>query len=273
MLKVGKFGESGKEETGLPDSLLQELASLEPKHATAHDLKQTRIEYERGLDYYRKRLDAIGFSGYSRILDAACGWGQWTLALAEKNDYVSSIDINPGGLEISQAAIRIARLNNAQLCRGDLHFLPFKSASFDAVFCYGALMYTREDLVLTEVARILKPDGRFYICSNGPAWPLYKSLVMGVQQMNLRAFLSGLKIFFQTVVFNLLSGNFSDKLTFIRKRDLVQLLESNHLECEYYGPEGSYGNLDGQAFEALHGKTYFGLPVDFEALGRKDGRR
>ena len=50
--------------------------------------------YGDGLTKYQDRLNAIGFSEYDHVLDAGCGYGQWSLALAEMNRKVSSCDIS-----------------------------------------------------------------------------------------------------------------------------------------------------------------------------------
>lgn len=251
---------------------LHQLISTKLQYALESDIKQTRIEYSRGFDYYSKRVNAIKFTGFSHILDAACGWGQWTIVLSEKNNFVSAIDLNAGGIEIANKAAEIFEKKNIQFYQGDLHFLPYKNETFDAVFCYGALMYTREDSVVRELSRVLKPNGKLYICSNGPAWPFYKILMFGLRQRKVRAILSGLKMLLITLFCNILRGRYSHKLTFIRKRDIEQLFALNNLTVHYYGPEGSYGNQNNKEFEPLFEKTYFGLPADFEVLGKKDGR-
>lgn len=255
----------------MSQELLKQILATDFKHATEHDLKQTRIEYGRGLDYYRKRIDAIQFCGFSHVLDAASGWGQWSIVLSESNQFVSAIDLNPGGLEIAITAAHLCERENIRFSRGNLHFLPYKENSFDAVFCYGALMYTRENIALRELSRVLRPSGKIYICSNGPAWPFYKILIMGLSRLQARPVLSGLKMLFVTFFYNILRGQYSAKLTFIRKRDLRQLCALNNLRLSYYGPEGSFGNPDGRQFQPIYGKTFWGLPSDFEILGEKHG--
>lgn len=51
--------------------------------------------YADGLDKYTDRLQAIGFAEHEHVLDAGCGYGQWSLALAGMNQAVSACDISP----------------------------------------------------------------------------------------------------------------------------------------------------------------------------------
>ena len=37
--------------------------------------------FSKGLDSYINRLEAIGFTKKSKVLDAGCGYGQWSIAL------------------------------------------------------------------------------------------------------------------------------------------------------------------------------------------------
>jgi ubiquinone/menaquinone biosynthesis C-methylase UbiE len=244
---------------------LTEIRQTHLSRASRHDLEQAITEYGRGLDYYRARIQAIDFGGFPRVLDAACGWGQWSMVLSEVNKTVVAVDLNLGGLEISAKAAKYYGRNNIVFSAGDLHMLPYRDNAFEAVFCYGVLMYTREDVVLSELSRVLKPGGRLYICSNGPGWPLYKVLKIGLPRLDAHAMLGGIKILTNKIFHDMIPGKFSGKLTYLRKGDIIRLLTANKLEILHYGAESSYGNRD---VPALYG-SFFGLPADFEVIGKK----
>jgi ubiquinone/menaquinone biosynthesis C-methylase UbiE len=240
------------------------------KYAAERDIWQARLEFERGMDYYRRRVEAIGFTGHARVLDAACGYGQWTVVLSEQNQWVDGIDCNPGGLEIARDASQSAWRENTAFCQGDLQALPYGDACFDVVFCYGALMLTQEDLTLAELARVLKPGGKIYICSDGPQWPLFRMIHYGLKQRDVRSVTSGCTITLRTIM-SILMRKFSPKRTFLRKRDIQRLFRMNGIQMDFYGPDGTFGNRANQ-FETPFGKTWMGLPVDFEVLGTRDER-
>jgi ubiquinone/menaquinone biosynthesis C-methylase UbiE len=76
------------------------------------------------------------------------------------------------GLEISEDMIKIARRNAAEYGLterveyhlGDARKMPFEDGYFDAVFSNGSLHeWAYPDEIFNEIARVLKPGGRFHI--------------------------------------------------------------------------------------------------------------
>jgi ubiquinone/menaquinone biosynthesis C-methylase UbiE len=250
---------------------IKNLVSLDFSYASAYDVKRCHEEYSRGIDYYRKRLNAIRFKGFYNVLDAGCGYGQWSIALSEMNDYISAIDLDRASIEIANNAFNLFSKTNIKLYFGDIHHLPFPSETFDAVFCYGVLMFTREDLSIMELSRVLKKGGKLYICSDGPAWPVYKMLNLGFNRMNLRAVYNAFRILGDTFYSKFIKKSYTNLRTYISKSDVEQLFHNNDMKVEYYGPDGTLGNKGLGKFKSPFGITVFGLPVDFEILGTKHG--
>ena len=97
----------------------------------------------------------------ARILDVASGFGQDALALAATGARVV-------GAEPSARMAAWARLLSEKAegpvpawVRGWSHGLPFADASFDAVFCKGAIdHFDRPEQALAEMARVTRDDGR-----------------------------------------------------------------------------------------------------------------
>jgi len=112
------------------------------------------------LAAYLKREGVCGASG--RVLDLACGAGRHVAALARDGACVV-------GLDLSRALLHAARRRGAgRLVRGDMRRLPFRSGSFDAVLnLFTSFGYFASDaeheVVLSEVARVLRPRGRFVL--------------------------------------------------------------------------------------------------------------
>lgn len=105
------------------------------------------------------------------VLDLACGAGRHAAALQQSGARVV-------GLDLSAVLLREARSccnASAGLVRGDMRYLPFRDGSFGAVVnLFTSFGYFSSDeehqQVLTEVARILKPGGRFTLdFLNAPA--------------------------------------------------------------------------------------------------------
>lgn len=120
-------------------------------------------------NYVRIAEDIAGqIQAGATILDWGCGYGQMTYLLKRRNFDVTAFDIgNP----------QQADMPDIPLCRGleivrSLHptALPFADNSFDAVLSCGVLEHVdefsqvgNERASLREMARILRPGGRFFI--------------------------------------------------------------------------------------------------------------
>lgn len=115
----------------------------------------------------RRATSALKLSGAGRLLDVACGPGNFTGSLAGQ--------LAEGGLavgfDISEPMLTRAVLDNstARTCyvRGDARALPFADETFDAVCCFGALYLMPEPYgVAREMVRVLRPGGRIAILTS-----------------------------------------------------------------------------------------------------------
>jgi len=100
-------------------------------------------------------------AGAERVLDAGCGSGRLTVALAGTGAAVTGIDTTVG--QLAQARRR-ADETGVELRLLEVDFnatLPFGDASFDAVTSRLALMAAEDPVAtLTELRRVLEPGGR-----------------------------------------------------------------------------------------------------------------
>ena len=101
-------------------------------------------------------LDAAKISPGTRLLDVGCGSGL-TLVLAKaRGARPSGLDISPGLLDVARD-----RLPDADLRAGDMEFLPFGDAAFDAVTGVNAFQFAGDPRnALREAARVTRPGGR-----------------------------------------------------------------------------------------------------------------
>lgn len=119
---------------------------------------------EQEIAKFTARLKALGVDGWrrgARVLDIFCGRGNGLKAL-ERFGFTDlcGVDLSPRLLRQYQGP--------ARLYVGDAREMRFADASFDLVIVQGGLHHLErlpEDLdrVCAEVARVLKPDGRFVI--------------------------------------------------------------------------------------------------------------
>jgi SAM-dependent methyltransferase len=96
-----------------------------------------------------------------RVLDAGCGGGRLTLAIAQAGAEVTGVDTSDTRLEQARKRASVAGIE-PRLLEADFNApLPFADASFDAVTSRLALMAADDPVAtLRELRRVLEPGGR-----------------------------------------------------------------------------------------------------------------
>lgn len=151
-----------------PDSSFFETLDLSDYERTF-----ANTEYGRGLEYYLARLDRLMLHG-RRVLDAGCGVGQWSVALSYRYNEVDAIDVNQTRIEtFRKVRDSLCTKDKISIHQASVIDTPFLDESFDAIFCYGVIMFTPIESTLREFFRVLKPGGRVYVCLNGDGWFQY----------------------------------------------------------------------------------------------------
>jgi SAM-dependent methyltransferase len=101
-------------------------------------------------------LDAAETGPGTRLLDVGCGSGLTLLLAKRRGARPNGLDISPGLLQIARE-----RLPDADLREGDMEFLPFGDAEFDAVTGVNAFQFADDPRrALSEAARVTRPGGR-----------------------------------------------------------------------------------------------------------------
>jgi SAM-dependent methyltransferase len=139
----------------------------------------------------RRAASALRLSSAERLLDVACGPGNFTAPLAEQLPD-GSLAV---GLDISEPMLTRAVLDNSgpRTCyvRGDARMLPFDDETFDAVCCFGALYLMPQPFrVAHEMLRVLRPGGRIAILTSyaGQSAPIQQFLKAGAGVIGLTMF-------------------------------------------------------------------------------------
>jgi demethylmenaquinone methyltransferase/2-methoxy-6-polyprenyl-1,4-benzoquinol methylase len=121
-----------------------------------------------GIDVkWRKKVVAIVGKNYPKqILDIATGTGDLAIMMAALNpDRVVGLDISAGMLEVGKQKIAKANLSDKiEMIVGDSENMPFKDETFDAItVSFGVRNFANLDKGLTEIKRVLKPNGKLVI--------------------------------------------------------------------------------------------------------------
>ena len=94
-----------------------------------------------------------------RVLDVACGTGDWLMAAVERGGI-------PNGIDLSEKAINICKQNmpDGHFTSGPAESLPFGDKSFDVITCLGSLEHFLDPVAaIKEMVRVSKKNAVFII--------------------------------------------------------------------------------------------------------------
>ena len=95
------------------------------------------------------------------VLDAGCGSGRWTYAMALLGATVVAVDLTDSGVAAAHAAT--SAMDNVVVVQASLFQLPFRQASFDFVVSWGVMHHTpNTKAAFDRVAPMVKKGGTFY---------------------------------------------------------------------------------------------------------------
>ncbi|MEM7556858.1 MAG: class I SAM-dependent methyltransferase [Cyanobacteria bacterium P01_A01_bin.84] len=138
---------------------------------------------------HQRLLKYVDLPPNSRVLDLGCGTGRLLERLAEKFPHMYGT-----GCDFSPQMLQVARRNKLHRPRliyieGKADALPFAEGQFDAVFnTISFLHYPDPGKVLSEVARVLKTEGRYY---------LVDTTVKNYEEVNLQISPEGIRLYSQ----------------------------------------------------------------------------
>jgi ubiquinone/menaquinone biosynthesis C-methylase UbiE len=135
------------------------LVDLVCRLRAAHVLRQTRIS---------KHLPRAGM-----MLDVGAGYGHVAEAIMRDAPARSCVVLEPTHVLSLPVARRIARYACFPVL-GDGRYLPFANATFDAAWALFVLHHVEvadQATILSEVARVLRPDGVFVLAEDTPRTP------------------------------------------------------------------------------------------------------
>jgi SAM-dependent methyltransferase len=108
--------------------------------------------------------EMVGRHCSGSVLDIGCGTGALLKKLSEAGIEISGIDIHPGAVARCKK-----QLPKALIIRGDAIRLPLRDSSFEMILALDIMEHVdRDDLLLAEAFRALKPGGHLIMCV--PAW-------------------------------------------------------------------------------------------------------
>jgi SAM-dependent methyltransferase len=121
--------------------------------------------YERDAHLLGPAADLVG----ARVLEVGCGGAMCSRWLAEQGARPVALDLSSGMLRHARAGARATGID-VPLVQADAQHLPFADGAFDLAFtAFGAVPFVTDSAaVMREVARVLRPNGRWVFATTHP---------------------------------------------------------------------------------------------------------
>ena len=133
-------------------------------------------EYMAFLD--KVLLDQIDDSDLGRVAELCCGQGEAFKLIGDRVGQGVGVDVS---LAMLRAATQVHASSKLTFLQADATRLPLADGMFDSVFMLGGIHHVNDrDALFREVARLLKPGGRFYFrepLSDFWLWRLLRSVI------------------------------------------------------------------------------------------------
>jgi demethylmenaquinone methyltransferase/2-methoxy-6-polyprenyl-1,4-benzoquinol methylase len=124
------------------------------------------ISFGIDVKWRKKVLKLVAQEKPQTILDIATGTGDLAILMTQTNaTKIIGLDISAGMLEVGVQKIAARNLSNTiEMVLGDSENMPFEDHYFDAItVAFGVRNFENLEKGLTEILRVLKPNGIFII--------------------------------------------------------------------------------------------------------------
>lgn len=134
--------------------------------APRYDLVNRVMTFGLDIPWRRRAVRALGLPARSRVLDVACGTGDFLRILDAAGLQAVGVDLSLGMLQAAPRGRAVAQ--------ADALALPLRDGSFDGATCGFALRNVSDlGAMLAEVARVVRPGGRIALLEvDEPSGPI-----------------------------------------------------------------------------------------------------
>jgi demethylmenaquinone methyltransferase/2-methoxy-6-polyprenyl-1,4-benzoquinol methylase len=124
------------------------------------------ISFGIDIKWRKKVLSLVAEKNPESVLDIATGTGDLAILMASTNaNKIIGLDISAGMLSVGRKKIEERKLSQKiEMILADSENMPFEDNSFDAItVAFGVRNFENLEKGLTEILRVLKPNGIFVI--------------------------------------------------------------------------------------------------------------
>lgn len=138
--------------------------------------------FHQGATYFRTMVSRWKFSERGRIADIGCGYGRWSMFLAEANDFVVGFERNAKAIDLCRKLADFFGLDNTSFVVTDVNAgIAAKDDSFDGVWCFDAMEFFDREKVMREIHRILRPGGMLHLGEYSSTGQLLRNFLSGYE--------------------------------------------------------------------------------------------
>jgi SAM-dependent methyltransferase len=221
--------------------------------------------YRDSLSRYHARIKAVGLAGREHVLDAGCGFGQWSFALARECGRATGIDVARERTAVCRLLAEAVRCDNVCFVTGSLEALPFADRSFDGVLSYSAVYFTDYQRTFAELQRVMRPHGLLYVSTNAIGRYLYDILRKPNPAADFNPRRYGLRSLVNTMRGRRQGLSAERGTAAMSYRGTRAVLAEVGFEVLALGPEGSLR----AGSEPLQLGRFLGFPAVFDVLARR----
>ena len=228
--------------------------------------------YSNGLQKYEDRILGIDFIGADYVLDAGCGFGQWSMALAKYNKKVEAIELLPERVAFCQKLFMQNEIEHIYVQQGTIEKLPYEDSMFDIIWCYSVLYMTNWKTSLCELLRVLKNGGKLYVCTNDVGWYYHMIINEPNKTFDYNPRENAIKAFINEWRYNEGKENFiGERVT--RSKDVQRELQKHYVKILSLCGEGRsiFNDSYTDKISPFFSETYFDEIGVYEFVCAKDG--
>ena len=166
--ELNTFDEMDKKYLEMAVAMLSSTESLFDSIAPEYDKLNHLLSLGIDKTWRRRALDWIVEPGApQKILDIACGTGDFSIAIAKRNAAadITGLDLSEGMLAVMREKVRAEGLEgriSAQ--QGNSEQMPFADGAFGrATIAFGIRNFQNRETALCEILRVLEPGGKLVI--------------------------------------------------------------------------------------------------------------
>jgi len=255
--------------TAIRESVLESaVASAVTAFAPALGVTATsflRGVYGHGLARYRKRLMSLGLASGGKLLDAGCGFGQWSLAASDGYAHVVGVDGAAARIDVCRRLAAELGADNCEFVQGAMERLPLADSSFDAAISYSVLYLTDYIRAIGELGRVLRSGATLYLNTNDVGRYLVDIVQNRYANADFNSRRYGLAAIGRTIVERTTGGRHSAGAVAMSPDATKAALGKAGFEIIEIGSEGSLGLGD----EAWQPGRYAGFIAAYDVLARR----